>query len=91
MQKAFILKRLKSNRPLAYTVSLLFSRLYGTRHFNRQSAYSFIRRFWIGIGRTSSADPMNVNIMMNIRLPRVVLVALSEPRYPLRERRFRDF
>ncbi|WP_441394232.1 FecCD family ABC transporter permease [Bacillus velezensis] len=77
MQKAFILKRLKSNRPLAYTVSLLFLAVCTALGISIGSLHIPLSDvFWIGIGRTSSVDPMNVNIMINIRLPRVVLAAL---------------
>ncbi|MCY9163694.1 FecCD family ABC transporter permease [Bacillus atrophaeus] len=82
MRKAFTLTRLQNNRFAAYMISLLFlagSILMGISIGSLEIPVSVILRiFWhegLG-GAAGSYDPMYTNIMMNIRLPRVVLAAL---------------
>ncbi|MCI3195851.1 iron ABC transporter permease [Bacillus sp. HU-1818] len=82
MRKAFTLTRLQNNRLAAYIISLLFlagSILMGISIGSLEIPVSVILRiFWhegFG-GAAGSYDPMYTNIMMNIRLPRVVLAAL---------------
>ncbi|MFO3789572.1 FecCD family ABC transporter permease [Bacillus mojavensis] len=82
MRKAFTRIRLKNNRFAAYSLSILFlaaSIILGISCGSLQIPIPAIFLiFWhegFG-GSTGSYDPMYTNIMMNIRLPRVVLAAL---------------
>ncbi|MEC0321017.1 iron ABC transporter permease [Bacillus subtilis] len=82
MRKAFTRIRLKNNRYAAYiigfsflAVSVILGISCGSLHIPIPAVF---RVFWHqGFGGSiGSDDPMYTNIMMNIRLPRVVLAAL---------------
>ncbi|OIS63425.1 ABC transporter permease [Bacillus subtilis] len=82
MRKAFTQIRLRNNRFTAYiigfsflAVSIILGISYGSLHIPIPAVF---RVFWHqGFGGSiGSDDPMYSNIMMNIRLPRVVLAAL---------------
>ncbi|MGV4322924.1 FecCD family ABC transporter permease [Bacillus mojavensis] len=82
MRKAFTRIHLKNNRFAAYSISILFlaaSIILGISCGSLQIPIPAIFHiFWHeGFGGSAgSYDPMYTNIMMNIRLPRVVLAAL---------------
>lgn len=82
MRKAFTRIRLRNNRYAAYiigfsflAVSIILGISCGSLHIPIPAVF---RVFWHqGFGGSiGSDDPMYTNIMMNIRLPRVVLAAL---------------
>ncbi|WMW44050.1 MULTISPECIES: iron ABC transporter permease [Bacillus] len=82
MRKAFTRIRLRNNRYAAYiigfsflAVSIILGISCGSLHIPIPTVF---RVFWHqGFGGSiGSDDPMYTNIMMNIRLPRVVLAAL---------------
>ncbi|AOL25996.1 FecCD family ABC transporter permease [Bacillus subtilis] len=82
MRKAFTRIRLRNNRYAAYiigfsflAVSIILGISCGSLHIPIPAVF---RIFWHqGFGGSiGSDDPMYTNIMMNIRLPRVVLAAL---------------
>ncbi|AFI29891.1 MULTISPECIES: FecCD family ABC transporter permease [unclassified Bacillus (in: firmicutes)] len=82
MRKAFTQIRLRNNRFAAYIIGFLFlavSIILGISCGSLQIPIPAVFRvFWHqGFGGSiGSDDPMYTNIMMNIRLPRVVLAAL---------------
>ncbi|MEC2112476.1 FecCD family ABC transporter permease [Bacillus stercoris] len=82
MRKAFTQIRLRNNRFTAYIIGFLFlavSIILGISCGSLQIPIPAVFRvFWHqGFGGSiGSDDPMYTNIMMNIRLPRVVLAAL---------------
>lgn len=82
MRKAFTLKPLKNNRLTAYILSILFligSMLVGisigTLGIPIPAIMKIFGHEYFGIA-VGNIDPMYTNIMINIRLPRVILAAL---------------
>ncbi|MGQ9003901.1 FecCD family ABC transporter permease [Bacillus subtilis] len=82
MRKAFTRIHLRNNRYAAYiigfsflAVSIILGISCGSLHIPIPAVFRFFWHQGFG-GSIGSDDPMYTNIMMNIRLPRVVLAAL---------------
>ncbi|ATH93101.1 corrinoid ABC transporter permease [Bacillus glycinifermentans] len=80
MRKRFILTYLRNSRPAAYIISLAFltfSILMGISIGSLEIPIPSIIKVFLQFGfHGIKTDPMQANIIMNIRLPRVILAAL---------------